>query len=171
MWPCQETYTPTALPGNNLYTDRQLVTNAICLLLKMGLYTRPFEDWDRLTCPAQTWIALRTMIQEAFQHCLNATAPTVGHHGYAPVPAYCQNAFGELATNETDEESINESVATQVAALTYQSQLMANRATNTSIRQEQQMGHLAAQQQMMHVNMHQLIAGLNAVIFNQGNAG
>ena len=65
-----------------------------------------------------------------------------------------------------DEES-NRSVATQVAALTYQSQLMANTATNTSVCQEQQLAHLVAQQNMMHKNMHQIIAGLNAVRFNQ----
>jgi hypothetical protein len=111
------------------------------------------------------------MIHEAFQRCLNATALTAGHHGFAPVPAYRQNAFRALATNETNEESINKSITTQVAAMTYQSQLMANTAANTSIRQEQQMAYLAAQQQLMHENMHQLIAGLNAVIFNQSNAG
>ncbi len=44
----------TALLGNNPYTDRQLLTNAICLLLTTGLYTRPFKDWDRLTCQTQT---------------------------------------------------------------------------------------------------------------------
>jgi hypothetical protein len=70
-----------------------------------------------------------------------------------------------------DEESVDESVATQVAAWTYQSQIVVNTAANTSIRQEQQMAHLAAQQQLMHENMHQLIVGLNAVTFNQSDAG
>jgi hypothetical protein len=36
----------TAQLGHNPYMDWQLVTNAICLLLMTGLYTRPFEDWD-----------------------------------------------------------------------------------------------------------------------------
>jgi hypothetical protein len=52
----------TALLGHNPYTDWQLVTNAICLLLTTGLYTQPFEDWDRLVLGGQTWIALQTMI-------------------------------------------------------------------------------------------------------------
>ncbi len=56
----------TALLGNNPYTNRQLITNAIFLLLTTGLYSRPFKDWDRLTRPAQTWITLWMMIQEAF---------------------------------------------------------------------------------------------------------
>jgi hypothetical protein len=47
--------------------DWQLVTNAIHLLLTTGLYTSPFEEWDQLTRSAQTWIALQTIIQEAFQ--------------------------------------------------------------------------------------------------------
>jgi hypothetical protein len=34
--------------GHNPYTDRQLINNAICLLLTTGLYQRPFEEWDRL---------------------------------------------------------------------------------------------------------------------------
>jgi hypothetical protein len=42
-----------ALLGCNPYTDRQLVTDAIRLLLTTGLYTRPFKDWDCLTLGAQ----------------------------------------------------------------------------------------------------------------------
>jgi len=42
------------------------------------------------------------MIQEAFQRRLNATAPTAGHHGYAPVLPY-QNAFGALAEDDDNE--------------------------------------------------------------------
>jgi hypothetical protein len=160
-----------ALLGNNPYTDRQLVTNAICLLLITGLYTRPFEDWDRLIRLSHTWIALCTMIQEAFQHCLNATAPTAGHHGYAQAQPFCQNTFAALEADDTEEESVDGSVTTQVAALTYQSQLTANTGANTSVRLEQQLVHLMAQQQMMHKDMHQLIVGLNAVMFNQSDEG
>jgi hypothetical protein len=54
------------LLGCNPCTDQQLVTNAIRLLLTTGLYIRLFEEWDCLTAPNQTWIALCTMIQEAF---------------------------------------------------------------------------------------------------------
>ncbi len=109
------------------------------------------------------------MIQEAFQRRLNATAPTASNHGYAP--DFCQNAFGVLKADDMEEESIDESIATQVVALTYQSQQMANTAANTSVRQEQQLAHLATQQQLMHQNMHQFIDGLNVVTFNQSNKG
>jgi hypothetical protein len=114
---------------------------------------------------------LQIIIQEAFQWQLNATAPTASSHGYAQAQPFCQNAFGELEVNDTDEESVNGSIATKVAALTYQSQLTANMATNTSVRQEQQLAHLTAQQNLMHKNMHQLIAGLNAVTFKQSDKG
>ncbi len=97
--------------------DCQLVTNATHLLLTTVLYTQPFEDWDQLTLAAQTWIALQTMIQEAFQRRLNATAPTAGHQGYAPAMPHQQNAFGILGQNKSDNNSV-ETVATQVAALT-----------------------------------------------------
>jgi hypothetical protein len=64
--------------------DWQLVTNAIHLLLTTGLYIWLFEEWDCLTDPNQTWVALCIMIQEAFQRRLDAMAPTAGNHGYAP---------------------------------------------------------------------------------------
>ena len=66
-----------------------------------------------------------------------------------------------------DEKSVNESIATQVAVLTFQSRLSASNATNTSVHQEQQMAHFALQQQLMQENMHHLIAGLNIVTLNQ----
>jgi hypothetical protein len=134
----------------------------------MGLYLHPFEEWDRLLPQAQMWIALCALIQESFQHCLNAMAPTTGHQGYAPALPQQQNAFGALAKADTYGNSV-EMVATKVAALMYQSQLTASIAANSSQRQEQQLAHLASQQKLMHKNMHQLISGLNAVTFNVSN--
>jgi hypothetical protein len=40
-----------ALLGHNPYTNRQLINNAIRLLLTTGLYLWPFEEWDRLLPP------------------------------------------------------------------------------------------------------------------------
>jgi hypothetical protein len=136
----------TALLGCNPYTNQQLVTNAIRYLLKTGLYIWPFKEWDCLTPVSQTWITLCTMIQEAFQHHLNATAPTAGHHGYAPALPHQQNAFGMLGPTcvDPDKESID-TVTTQVAALTYQSQLTTLTAASLSQHAEQQFTHLASQ--------------------------
>jgi hypothetical protein len=108
------------------------------------------------------------MIQDSFQRCLNVTAPTVQHQGYAPALPFQQNAFGALEELEDDNNNVK-TVAIQVAALTYKSHLTASTAANTSIRQEQQLAHLASQQNLMHGNMHQLINGLNAVAFNISN--
>jgi hypothetical protein len=117
------------------------------------------------------WIALRALIQESFQRQLNATAPTAGHQGYALALPHQQNPFGALANSaDTDDNSV-ETVATQVAALMYQSLLPALTAANNSQRQEVQLAHLASQQNMMLENMHQLIAGLNAVNFNISDKG
>ena len=158
-----------AIIGGNPYTDRQIVMNTIRLLLTTGIYTRMFEEWDRLAIVDQTWIALRQMIQEAFQRRLNATAPTTGGHGYAP--AY-QNAYGALGTDsDNDDESVTPTVATQVAALTFQSQLTASTAATTMQRQEQQLAHLAAVQDATHATLHGIIEGLNAVAFNVSDAG
>ena len=105
----------------------------------MGLNVRAFEEWDCLQPVAKTWVALRTMIQEAFQHRLNATAPTVGHHGCAPALQY-QNAFGTLAEDDDDEdgeELIAESVSNHLAVLTYQSQMTVSTVATTTQRDSQ----------------------------------
>ncbi len=39
---CQE----VQILGEDPYTAQQLLNNAVCLLLRTGLYTRDFEDWD-----------------------------------------------------------------------------------------------------------------------------
>jgi hypothetical protein len=121
----------TALLGHNPYTDQQLITNAISLFLTTGLYIWPFKEWNQPTAPNQTWIALCTMIQETFQQRLNATAPTTGHHGYAQAMPLQQNAFeifGDMMA-DLDDKSAN-MVATQVAALTYQSQFTTSIVAN-----------------------------------------
>ncbi len=119
------------LLGKNSYMDKQLITNTICLLLTTGLYVRAFEDWDQLLEAQKTWIKLRRMIQDAFQHQLNVTAPTTGHLGYAPALPFQQNAFGTLANDDSDDTSAA-TVATQMAALTHQSQITATTAANLS---------------------------------------
>jgi hypothetical protein len=87
------------------------------------------------------------------------------------MPPCCHISRMPLASKaDTDNDSV-ETVATQVAALTYQSQLTALTAADNSQCQELQLAHLASQQNMMHENMHQLIAGLNAVAFNMSDEG
>jgi hypothetical protein len=158
-----------AIIGGNPYTDRQIVMNTVRLLLTTGIYTRMFEEWDRLTVVNQTWITLCQMIQEAFQRRLNTIAPTTGGHGYAPT---YQNAYGALGTDsDDDDESTTPTVATQVAALTFQSQLTASTAATTMQRQEQQLAHLAAVQDATHATLHGIIEGLNAVAFNVSDGG
>jgi hypothetical protein len=158
----------------NALKKRSLATIHIwigSLLLTTGLYIRPFEKWDRLTAPNQTWIALCTMIQEAFQWHLNAMAPTAGHRGYAPAMPHQKNAFGILGeTMANSDDEYADTVATQVAALTYQSELTALMAANSLQQAEQQLVHLASQKNLMHENMHQITAQVNAS-FNQRDAG
>jgi hypothetical protein len=57
-----EECTETALLGENPYTNKQLIMNAIHLLLSKGLYTRAFEDWDQLGEASKTWIELCQII-------------------------------------------------------------------------------------------------------------
>jgi hypothetical protein len=121
---------------------------------------------------AQTWVMLCTLIQEAFQHRLNATAPTAGHHRYAPTLPFQQNVFGALAADDNnDKELILEGMADQVAALTYQSQLAASTATTTNQCNAQHLVTIEANQQATHSTLHQIITQLNAVTLNASNAG
>jgi hypothetical protein len=165
-----EDCTKKVLLGKNPYTDKQLITNTICLLLTTRLYVRAFEDGDQLLEAQKTWIELRRMIQDAFQRQLNATAPTAGHQGYAPALSFQQNVFGALANNDSDDDSAA-TVATKMAALTYQSQIMANMAANLSQQMDQYVQTLAHQQEQLHQNQHQIIKQLAALSFNQSVAG
>jgi hypothetical protein len=151
-------YTKIAILGKNPYTDCQLINNAIHFLLTTGLYQRPFEEWDWLLPAAQTWIALRALIQEAFQHCLIVTAPAAGHHGHALAHLYQQNVFSILSKDNDDNKDT--AVATQMATLTYQSQLTQTTAAKTCQRQEQQMAQLSAVQDATHATLHQLTNGI-----------
>ncbi len=99
-------------------------------------------------------------------------APTAGHHGYALAMPHQQNSsriFGETTANLDDKST--DTVTTQVVALTYQSQLTTSMVANLYQQAEQQFVHLASQQNLMHENMHQIIAQVNALSFNQSNAG
>jgi hypothetical protein len=103
------------------------------------------KDWDQLVDAAKTWIELSLMIQDAFHRCLNATTPTAGHQGYAPVLPFHQNAFGALA-NEDLGDNLDKTIATQMAALTYQSQLRAMTAKNLPRQINQYIQSIAQQQ-------------------------
>ncbi len=160
---------PTA--SKNAYTNKQLITITIRLLLTTGVYLCAFEDWDQLPKLAKTWIELRQLIQDAFQRRLNVTAPTVGDQGYAPALPYQQNAFGALTSNNSDEEDSTETVATQMAALTYQSQLTATTAANSSQQMGQYIQTLTHQVELLHQNQHQMMEQMAALSFNQSDAG
>ncbi len=159
-----------ALLGQDLYTDKQLITNTIRLLLTTGLYVRAFEDWDQLLEPNKTWIELRWMIQDAFQRWLNATAPIAGHQGYAPALPFQQSALGALAGKDLDDDSAD-TVAMQMAALTYQSQLTATTAANLFQQMDQYVQTLAHQQEQLQKNQHQIMEQMAAFLFNQSNMG
>jgi hypothetical protein len=172
---CIKDCTEIALLGQDPYTNHQLINNAIHLLLMTGLYLRPFKEWDHLLSTGQTWIVLHTMIQELFQRRLNTTAPTAGQHSYALALPFQQDTFGALAgSDNSNNESVAASVAMQVAALTHQSQLTSSTVANSSSssqRHNHQMMHIATQQDLMHQNMHQIIAQLNTVLCNVNNKG
>ncbi len=121
----------------------------------------------------QTWVELCRIIQDAFERCLNATAPTASHQGYAPaLPYMLNNAFSALGqANETNGDDSVDTIATQMAAVTLQSQLTASTAANSSQRHNQAVQALAQQQHLLHANQHQILEQLAALSFNASNAG
>jgi hypothetical protein len=58
-----------------------------------------------------------------------------------------------------------------MAALTYQSQLTAPMAANSSQQMGQYMQTLAHQQKLLHQNQHQMMEQMAALSFNQNDAG
>jgi hypothetical protein len=58
-----------------------------------------------------------------------------------------------------------------MAALTYQSQLTATTAANSSQQMDQYVQILAHQKEQLHQNQHQIIEQLAALSFNQSNTG
>jgi len=77
------------------------------------------------------------------------------------------NAFGALGpTADTNDDDSVDTMASQLAAVTLQSQL-----TATSAAHEQGMQALTQQQQLLHANQHQILEQLAALSFNASDAG
>jgi hypothetical protein len=66
LFRCIKNCAEIAIMGNNPYTNCRLINNAVRLLLTTGLYQRAFKEWDCLPHAQQTWIALCTLVQDAF---------------------------------------------------------------------------------------------------------
>jgi hypothetical protein len=121
-----------------------LLNDAVHLLLQTGLYFHDVEDWGDCKIAAdKIWTNLKTFVQESYTRCLNATSITTSAQGYV------QNAFTALAEESKDEDDDVQTVITQMAALTTQSQLMANTAAETNASVTTAINQLAANQQAM----------------------
>ena len=136
---CQE----VQILGEDPYTAQQLLNNAVRLLLQCGLYTRDFEDWDRKPSADRIWINLKTFVQECYTRRLNASSITSGAHGYV------QNAFAVLQDDSDAEDDDVQTVITQMAALTTQSQLTATTTADNSASVAAAINQLNANQQAM----------------------
>jgi hypothetical protein len=142
LFRCSEDCQEVQILGNDPYMPQQMLNNAVRLLLGCGLYTRNFEDWDRKPAVKKIWINLKTFIQEAYTRRLNATSITAGSQGYV------QNAFNILQESDDKDDDVN-TVITQMAALTTQSQIMATLAAETTASVMAAIYQLAANQQAM----------------------
>ena len=88
-----------------------------------------------------------------------------------PQPFHSSKMCSVLSPTTIQMKTPPKTVRTQMAALAYQSQLMATTTANSS----QQMGHciqtLAHQQDLLHQNQHQMMEQMAALSFNQSDAG
>jgi hypothetical protein len=140
---CQEIQTLR----DDQYTLKQLLNNAIRLLLGCGHYHRNFEEWDQKDTANKIWINLKPFIQEAYQRCLNTMDNTAGQHRYVQI------AFATLEELEDNDDNIA-IVMTQMAALTT-SQLTTASLAAMSSSVMLAINQLAANQQAM---MQQMMA-------------
>ncbi len=119
---CQE----VQILGEDPYTAQQLLYNAVRLLLQCGLCTRDFDDWDQKPSANRIWIILKMFVQECYTRRLNASSITSGAHGYV------LNAFATLQEESEEGDDDVQTVITQMAVLTTQSQLTATTTAETS---------------------------------------
>jgi hypothetical protein len=136
---CQE----VQILGEDPYTAHQLLNNAVRLLLQCGLYSCDFEDWDRKMASNKIWTNLKVFVQECYTRCLNATNITAGSQGYI------QKAFAALGEESDKDEDDVQTVITQMAALTTQSQFTATTMAETHASVAAAINQLAANQQVM----------------------
>ena len=120
-----------------------MLNNAVRLLLQTGLYTSDFEDWDCKIAANKLSTNLKTFIQESYTRRLNVTSITTGVQGYV------QNTYAALADELEDEDDDIQTVITQMAALTTQSQLMASTVAETNASVTMAIHQLAANQHAM----------------------
>ena len=71
---CQE----VQILGEDPYMAQQLLNNTVRLHLQIGLYTCDFEDWDCKIGADKILTTLKTLVQECYTRCLNATSITTG---------------------------------------------------------------------------------------------
>jgi hypothetical protein len=134
---CQE----VQILGEDPYTPQQLLNNAMCLLLQCGQFTHDFEDWDQKLPTKKIWTNLKTFVKECYTCQLNASSITAGSQGYV------QNIFATLMETSDDKDNDVQTVMTQMAALTTQSQIMAQTLAKKSASVAAAINQLAANQQ------------------------
>jgi hypothetical protein len=143
LFRCIEDCQEVQILGEDSYTAQQLLNNAVRLLLQCGLCASDFEDWDQKPSGDRIWINLKTFVQECYTRRLNASSITSGAHGNV------QNAFNVLQEESKEEDDDMQTVITQMAALTTQSQLTATTMAETSALVAVAINQLNANQQAM----------------------
>lgn len=140
---CQE----VAILGNNPYSQTQLVTCAVQLLLQSGIFPmKEFEDWEREA--SKTWTDLKKFVQAAYQRKLTvlnlrATSGTAGYvnqnmfHLLEDDGDYIDDAESVSTVNTVTQQEANATINSGVTApstitadvLTAINTLAANQAT------------------------------------------
>jgi hypothetical protein len=64
------------------YIGEQMMMNVINLLTRSGMFVQDLKDWDRTPSADQTWINLRSFIQEFYQQCITSRTMMSAQGGY-----------------------------------------------------------------------------------------
>ncbi len=94
------------------YTPKQIINNAICLLMQLGVFPlKKFDTWESM--PIKLYPILKTFIHEAYSRRLMAMQlqNTVGQQGYIQ-----QNMYNILDVNGGEDTDDNTVVTVQTAA-------------------------------------------------------
>jgi hypothetical protein len=101
---CQEIQTIAEDP----YTPKQITSNAIRLLMALGIFPlKEFDTWEAL--PIKMYPILKTFVHEAYTRRLMSIqlCNTAGQHGYVQNPNNnMYNVFGEGDDEVTDKDTI-----------------------------------------------------------------
>ncbi len=99
--------------AGNPYSDMQLMTNAVQILMALCIFPScEFEDWEATAI--KTYVIFKAFVHAAYAHRLTALQIcTSGEYGYAPT----QNMYNVFEMSDTNDEATVTSIVPSTASV------------------------------------------------------